>query len=305
MGEEATVRRPWEEFMGPLTSKLRELREAPSSCGALLSCAREAAGLPLTDADAEVRDPLTFLSELALVAQAGGADAAREAFSSVAEELGIRWHVPDAFDGLFAPCDSARSAMRDALASGRLEPGRLWDLCDAACDIADAGGLKSSPFGGVARREFADALERAIQATTDAAEALAFLSTAFFLARPESFLAMDGPVRDLLLSTDGLGIEEDDLPASAMGYVGLVQFLAGEMELAHLPYEDFAQLSHAACLGLPLAAGLAPLDRERLVSRDIRPQLARIWPQDEARVEAECARLLGECDGADAAGDIS
>lgn len=304
MGEEATVRRPWEEFMGPLTSKLRELRETPSSCGTLLSSAREAAGLPPLGADAEVHDPLTFLSELALIVQGSDPGAAHEAFASVAEGLSIRWHVPDSFDGLFAPRAPARSVMRDALASGRLEPGRLWDLCDAACDIADAGGLKSSPFGGLSRREFADGLERTIQATSGAEEALAFLSTAFFLARPESFLAMDGPVRDLLLADDGLGIEEDDLPTSAMGYVGLVQFLEGEMELAHLPYEDFAQLSHAACLGLPLACGLAPLDRERLVSRGIRPQLARLWPRDEVRIEAECARMLGECDDADEGGDI-
>ena len=304
MSEEATIRRPWEEFMGPLTSKLRELREDPSSCGALLAGAREAAGLPPTGTDAEVRDPLTFLAELALMALSGGSDAARAAFASVAEGVGIRWHVPDAFDGLFAPGGPARSVMCDALASGSLEAGQLWDLFDAACDIADEGGLKSSPFGGVARREFVDALERTIRATSDEKEALAFLSTAFFLARPESFLAMDGPVRDLLCAEDGLGMEEDDLPESAMDYVGLVQFLAGEMEVAHLPYEDFAQLSHAACLGLPLACGLAPLDRERLVSRAIRPQLARLWPRDEARIEAECARMLGERDGSDVGGDI-
>ena len=160
------------------------------------------------------------------------------------------------------------------------------ELTEAACELADLGGLGQLPHP--ARRAFVDAL----QAALDAGERLATLSAALAAERPRDLLSLDEPVRAFLTSPEGLGIEDADLPADAMEYLALVVFLRGEMAEGKLPYRTFDELSRAAQEGRTLAEGLAQEDRERLVRTKIAPELRRLWPRDEQRVAAEVARLL-------------
>lgn len=162
----------------------------------------------------------------------------------------------------------------------------LEALDSAASGCADMGGLGRlpSPY----RRLFVDALQEALDAGAD----LAAVSLRLAELRPEDFLVLAEPVRGLLISTDGLGIDESDLPADAMEYLSLVVFLRSEMDEGNLPYRDFAEMTRAAGEGRTLAQGLCSEDRERLVRTRIEPLLRRLWPRDPERVEAEVARLL-------------
>lgn len=160
------------------------------------------------------------------------------------------------------------------------------DLVEAALECADMGGLgrMPSPY----RRAFVDSLQAELDARADLAEVTRGLAE----LRPEEFLVLAEPVRGLLTSTDGLGIDEADLPEDAMGYLSLLVFLRGEMGEGNLPYRDFAEMGRAAGEGLTLARGLVPADRERLIRERIEPALRRLWPRDPQRVAAEVTRLL-------------
>lgn len=163
----------------------------------------------------------------------------------------------------------------------------LETLDSAATDCADMGGLGGMP--SPVRRPFVDALQAALDAGADLAE----VTERLYGLRPKAFLVLEEPVRGFLVSSDGLGIDESDLPADAMEYLSLVVFLRGEMDEGNLPYRDFAELTRAAEQGRALAQGLCDEDRERLVRMRIEPLLRRLWPRDPKRVEAEVERLLG------------
>ncbi|WP_433568285.1 5-formyltetrahydrofolate cyclo-ligase [Tractidigestivibacter sp.] len=231
-------------------------------------------------------DPFSYFASLADFSANGQEDSSR-AVASAGESLGLQ--------DLNANCLGMFAVTKEALsAAPLLEQDALWELFAQGLDAADAGALKSSPFGGVARRAFADALEKALapaSAVGKSGQALAYLTATLYLARPRDFLSLDGPMRSFLASQDGLGIDEGDLPTSAMDYVGLLQYLSGQMEGATLPYEDFAQMGRAVALGLPLSSGLAAPDREALVRQAIRPELCRLWPSDERLADAACERL--------------
>ena len=162
----------------------------------------------------------------------------------------------------------------------------MEELERAALECADMGGfgVLPSPY----RRAFVDAL----QAALDIGAGLAEVTERLYGLRPEAFLVLEEPVRGFLVSSDGLGIDESDLPADAMEYLSLVVFLRGEMDEGNLPYRDFAELTRAAEQGRALAQGLCDEDRERLVRMRIEPLLRRLWPRDPKRVEAEVERLL-------------
>ena len=72
----------------------------------------------------------------------------------------------------------------------------------------------------------------------------------------------------------------------------LLQFMLGEMSESRLPFSNPLQLVHAAETGVPLARGLAPVDREELVERRLRPILERLYPRDQSRVDEECDRAI-------------
>lgn len=163
----------------------------------------------------------------------------------------------------------------------------LKGLDAVAIDCADMGGLGRLP--SPLRRPFVDALQAALEAGAELAE----ITVRLYELRPEAFLVLADPVRGFLVSQDGLGIDESDLPVDAMDYLSLLVFLRGEMDEGRLPYRDFAEMTRAAGEGRTLAQGLCRSDRERLVRMRIEPALRRLFPCDPDCVEAEVARLLG------------
>lgn len=159
-------------------------------------------------------------------------------------------------------------------------------LVEAALTCADMGGLGGLP--SPLRRPFVDALQDELDAGAD----LATITLRLSELRPEDFLVLAEPLRGFLVSTDGLGIDEADLPTDAMEFLSLVVFLRGEMDEGNLPYRDFSEMGRAAGEGRSLADGLSSADRERLVRTHIEPLLRCLWPRDPERVAGEVKRLL-------------
>ena len=264
-------RRPWEDVMPSISARLAALREDPGK---------------LAESCGGASDPFAALAQMAAAAT-GGPEEAAHAVADLGKALGVTGVEAECL-GMFAPTDDARAAAE------LLEPEALWKLFPLAIDAADSGALRSSPFAGERRRALVDALDEALApavARGEATQALAYVSSVLYLARPRDFLSLDGPMRAFLTSTDGLGIAEGDLPVAAADYVGLVQYVSGQMEGAALPYVDFAQMGRAVALGLPLSAGLAAPDRGFLVRRAIAPELRRLWPSDQRLIDATCERL--------------
>ena len=164
----------------------------------------------------------------------------------------------------------------------------LEALDEAACTAADFRALRMMPHPS--RRAFVDALQEAL----DCGHAIDALTMRLSSLRPDDFLVLAEPVRTLLTAAEGLGIDEEDLPADAMYYLSLMAFLNQEMGEGRLPYRSFGEMNRAAAEGRTLVQGLATPDRERLVRGRIASDLMRLWPRDEARVAAEVERLLGE-----------
>lgn len=271
--------------MPTISERLASYRAEPERLRTVLIAVCERLDMGENDVP-DVRDPLAFLAALVML---GGEDTSMvsRVVAAACEVLGIP-SQDVACLGLLAPTEEARSA------ASLLDEGALWDLFSEALSAADAGALRNTPFAGHQRRALSDRLEAAIAPAAEqgrAREALAYLSATLYLARPRDFLSLDGAMHDFLTSPDGLGIAEDELPATPTDYLGLVQFLAGEMESGSLPYRDFAQMGRAAAVRLPVAHGLFAADREELVRTTIRPELVRLWPRDQELVDAECMRL--------------
>lgn len=163
----------------------------------------------------------------------------------------------------------------------------MWKLADRAVVAADGQALGYMP--SEKRLEFVRALGDVLKAV--GVESLPWVTHGLYLLRPQSFLSLDVTMRSFVTSSYGLGIDDSSLPATAVDYLKLLMSLSSQMEYAELPYIDFLQMARAAQQGRTLEQGLTPEDRSVVVKR-LRRTFARLYPCDEARVEAELARLI-------------
>ena len=266
----------WDAFMPRLATRLVERRGERAELVGMLAAAEDEAS---TLSAPGTLDPFTFLARIAAAPDAAAA------LSAAGRALGMPFGVGElaAFGALPGDPRFARTAD---------EAEALWELFERALDAADAGRLSGVPTGSE-RTRLLHAFE-AVEAFHAPALSLARLSCVLAQVAPRDYPSLMGATGAFLRSPDGLAIAEEDIPASGLEYLSLIDFLDGEMEAAHLPYRDFLEMSRAAAEGRTLAQGLAASDRRALVAARIEPELRRLWPRDEARVAAEAERLLAE-----------
>lgn len=276
------ARNGWEDVLPTVLDALSRDRLAESELVDLLVEAGRASGVDL-GLSCDAMDPLSFASCVART-RGGDLDAS---LGCLCGKLGLFVRSRLDGSGMIAldgdPCLFDRGVPDESLVDG------LWSLADAAASAADAHAFGMVP--NVMRREFANALQAVLDLGRPQAS-LSRLSGALYLLRPRTYLPLTGCADAYLRSPDGLGVDPDDLPETAADYLDLLQFMLGEMSESRLPFSNPLQLVHAAETGVPLARGLAPVDREELVERRLRPILERLYPRDQSRVDEECDRAI-------------
>ena len=276
------ARNGWEDVVPTMLDALPRDRLAESELVGLLAEVGRAGGVDL-GLTCDAMDPLSFASCVART-RGGDLDAANECLCGrlgLFVRSGLDGSGMVALDG--DPCLFDQGAPDDSLVDG------LWSLADTAASAADAHAFGMVP--NVERREFANALQAVLDLGCPQAS-LSRLSCALYLLRPRTYLPLFGCAGAYLRSPNGLGIDPGDLPETATDYLDLLQFILGEMSESRLPFSNPLQLVRAAEAGVPLARGLAPIDREELVERRLRPILERLYPRDQSRVDGECDRAI-------------
>lgn len=188
-------------------------------------------------------------------------------------------------DGLLSAGEARR--VLDATTNSPDASSLLRDLAQKAQTASDMRAFEGMP--NAYRRPFIDALQRAV----DGIPGLGVEGAAagLYLLCPHACLPLSGRTREFLVSPDGLGIAEEDLPTTGRDYLDLLCFLHVEMAESRLPYVDASQLAGAAQEGRTVREGLVSRDRADLIARRIRPALERLYPRDPERVDEECRRL--------------
>ena len=232
---------------------------------------------------ARVQDPITLLCRL--TSQQDDGDRFDAEVARAEDALGLMRVGVSRKDGLLS-AGEARGVV-DATETCAEAPAHLRDLAQKAQTASDMRSFEGMP--NAYRRPFMDALQHALDGVSGLG--IEGAAAGLYLLCPHTYIPLSGRTRAFLVSPDGLGIEEQDLPTTARDYLDLLCFLHVEMAEARLPYVDAVQLVRAAQEGRTVRDGLASRDRADLIARRVRPALERLYPRDPARVDEECRRL--------------
>lgn len=263
-GGSAVVSIPWDKGIACIAQRLSGFHDQPCELDSLVREVLRRANSPRSDSEPHVLDPFHALAALMETVHRD------EAFMHAASLLGMNVRLAglDELD----PCAAyGAHSVQDGAPSQT-----PWDVFDAWFEAGERNAFAGFPTGRE-RTTLLRSLER-LEDRDGGAAFLKPLSVIMWWCHPRAWLPLAGPVMQMLRASDGFGMTERDVPATARDYLALVEFLHAEMDGARIPYRDFLEWWQAAHAGLTLSEGLAEPARSELIEAELIPVLHRLFP---------------------------